>query len=169
MMAVFQLRAGAADEVPRLVLAVTPLLAVLAGILAGRRHAHLRDAWAADQYDPETGELLPVSRRLRLQSGDVLAAVRCRLDNAVMLGWRPVDALLASWHGSKLAILMPLTVAAGLVVSHEGFYGLIANAENLAVIAGAPWAAIKGLRKYRQIDTPKRPERKISSADARKE
>jgi hypothetical protein len=34
------------------------------------------------------------------------------------------------------------------------------------LIAAAPYAAIKGLRKYRQIDTPKRPERKTSSADS---
>jgi hypothetical protein len=40
---------------------------------------------------------------------------------------------------------------------------LITNAENLAVIAGAPYATIKGLRKYRQIDKPKRPEEKAAA------
>lgn len=140
-------------------------LARLAGVVAGHRRAHLPEAWAADDYDPETCELLPASRRLRLAAGDVVAALRCRLDDAAMLAWRPVDALLGSWHGSRAAMMMPLSVAVGLVLRHERFYGLIANAENLGAIAAASWAAIKALRKYRRIDTPKRPEKKTSSAD----
>lgn len=67
--------------------------------------------------------------------------------------------LVSSWHCSNLAVLMPITIAVGLILPREGFYGLITNAENLAVIAAAPYAAIKVLRKYRQIDTPKRPEK----------
>ena len=86
-----------------------------------------------------------------------------------MGAWRPVDTLLGSYHGSRAAIVLPVTVATGLVLGHEGFYGLIANAENRAVIAGAPWAAIKGLSKYRQIPGPKRPEKKASPADTTKE
>ncbi len=144
--------------------ATLKVLMTLAGALAGRRHIHLRDAWAADQYDPETGELLPVSRRLRLAAGDVAAALRCRLDDASELAWRPADALLSSRHGSNLATFLPVTVAVGLVASREGFYGLVMNAENLGVIAAAPYAAIKVLRRYRQISTPRRPEKKASSA-----
>ena len=41
----------------------------------------------------------------------------------------------------------------------------LANADNLGVIAAAPYAAIKGLRRYRQISTPNRPEKKASPAD----
>jgi hypothetical protein len=136
-----------------------------AGILAGRRYAHLPGAWAGDMYDPGTGQLLPVSRRFRLAWGNLMAAARCRLDDATELAWRPVDVLVSSWHGSNLAVLLPVTIAVGLILPREGFYGLIANAENLGVIAAGPYAAIKGLRKYRQIDTPKRPEKKASSAD----
>jgi hypothetical protein len=139
--------------------------AVLAGWLAGSKYAHLRSAWNADLYgDPEHGEPSP-GRRLRLAAGFVVAAVRVRLQGLTDLAWRPVDALLSSWHGSNLATLMPVTVAAGLFLTRDGFYGLLLNAENLGVIAGAPWAAIKGLRKYRQIDTPKRPERQTSADD----
>jgi hypothetical protein len=138
----------------------------LAGLLAGRRYAHLRDAWAADLCgDPGAGELPSASRRLRLAAGDVIAAVRCHLDDAADLAWRPVDALLSSWHGSNLATFMPVTIAVGLVLTREGFYGLINDADNLGVIATAPYLAIKGLRKYRQIAAPKRPEKKASPAD----
>ena len=81
-----------------------------------------------------------------------------------MLAWQPVDAMLASWRVSKLAMLVPASVAAGLDLSREGCYGLITNADNLGMIATAPYLAIKGLRKYRRIDTPQRPEKKASSA-----
>ena len=119
-------------------------LASLAAVLAGPRHSHLREAWAADQYDPETGELLPSAKRLRLAAGDMAAALRCRVDDAAALAWRPVDALLASWHWSRLAVSLPITVAAGLVLSREGFYALIADADNLGVIAVAPTPPSKG-------------------------
>ncbi|TVZ02923.1 hypothetical protein EAS64_20840 [Trebonia kvetii] len=61
-------------------------------------------------------------------------------------------------------MLLPVTIAVGLILPREGFYGLIDNAENLAVITAAPYVTIKGLRKYRQIDTPKRSEKKPESA-----
>jgi hypothetical protein len=146
--------------------AAIPVIMQVAAFLAGSRHAHLREAWDADLFgDSEAGELPPVSRRLRLAAGDVVAAVRCRLDDVIVLGWRPVDALLGSWHGSRAAMVVPVTVAAGLVLGREGFYGLIANADNLGVIATAPYLAIKGLRKYRQIATPKRPEKTLHAGE----
>jgi hypothetical protein len=148
---------------------VAPWLTRAAGLLAGRRHGHLRAAWEADLWgDPETGEAPSTQKRLRLAAGFVVAALRCRLDDAAALVWRPVDLLLSSWHGSNLAVLLPATIAVGLVLPREGFYGLIANAENLGVIAAAPYAAIRGLRKYRQIDAPKRPEKKAESASSSK-
>jgi hypothetical protein len=103
---------------------LTRMLVSLAGALAGQRHAHLREAWDADFYDPRTGELLPASRRFRLASGDVAAAARCRLDDAVALAWRLIDAVLCSWYGSMIIMLMPVTAAAGLVIAHDRFYGL---------------------------------------------
>ena len=128
--------------------------------MAGRAHSHLPDAWAADLHgDPESKQTILESQQLRLAAGFVVAALRCRLDDAADLTWRPVDALVSSWRGSNLAVLLPITVSVGLIVPREGFYGLIANADNLGVIAAAPYAAIKGLRRYRQIDTPKRPEK----------
>lgn len=148
---------ASADLRRRSISALVSGLMGLACALAGERRAHFREAWAADQYDPETKELLPAAQRLRLAAGDVMAAICCRLGDATDRAWRPVDALLSSWRGSRLAMTIPVTVAAGLVFVHEGFYGLITNAENLGVILAAPYAAIKGLRKYRQIETPSRP------------
>ena len=115
--------------------------------------------------DPESGKVLPASRRMQLAAGFVVAALRCRLDDAADLAWRPVDALLSSWHGSNLATFVPVTVAVGLILMRDGFYGLITNAENLGMIATAPYLAIKALRKYRQLGTPKRAEKEVSSAD----
>jgi hypothetical protein len=133
----------------------------LARVIAGRRHAHLRDPWAADQYgDPKTGQLPSVSRGLRLAGGDVVAAVRCRIDDASLLAWRPVDALLASWHASRIAVLVPVIAATWTVLLQEGFYGLVDHWDSLGGIATASYLAIKGLRRYRQISTPKRPEKK---------
>ena len=140
-------------------------MTAVAGFLAGPRRARLCDAWAADLCgDPETGKQPSARRRASLAAGFIVAALRCRLDDAADLAWQPVDALLSSRHASNLATFVPVTMAAGLIVTRDGFYGLIANADNLGVIAGVPYAAIKGLRKYRQISTPKRPEKKASPA-----
>jgi hypothetical protein len=48
------------------------------------------------------------------------AAGRYRLDGATALAWRPVDALLASWHASRLATLAPVSDAMILILSYEG-------------------------------------------------
>ena len=117
--------------------------------------------------DPETGELPPAVRRLQLAAGDVTAAIRCRLDDAAMLGWHPVDKLLASWYGSVLAMITPSAFAATMVMSREGFYGLVTNAENLTCIATASYLAVKALRRYRQISPPKRPRKNPSAERGR--
>jgi hypothetical protein len=145
-------------------------LVKLAGSVVGRRHAHLRDAWAADLHGDPTADAPPTtSRRLRLAAGFVAAAARCRLDDAIVLALQPVDKLLGSWHGSRLAIFTPITAAVGLILSRDGFYGLVTNAENLAVITSAPYLAIKALRRYRQIRVPKPPERKDAAASRKEE
>jgi hypothetical protein len=141
----------------------------LAGWLAGSKRADYRLAWAADLCgDPQRGGLSS-RERLRHAAGFVIAAARMRTRGARDSAWRPADTLLASWHGSRLAMCLPVTVVLGLVLSHEGFYGLVGNADNLGVIAVFPYAAIKALRKYRQIDAPNRPERKSSSANGPKQ
>lgn len=81
--------------------------------------------------------------------------------------WKPVDTLIGSWHGSRLAMTVPVTIAAGLVFAHEGFYGLITNAENLSVILTATFnqetevvvapnllSSLENLRSFRHFKLP---------------
>lgn len=139
-------------------------LTSLAGTIVGRRHAHLREAWAADLVgDPDNGATPSASRQLRLAGGDLVAALKCRADDLVAAVWHPVDVLLASWRGSLSALVAPVAVASAMITAHEGIYGLVTNAENLTCIATASYLALKGLRAYRQITTPKRPPKKTKS------
>lgn len=133
----------------------------LARVIAGARHAHLREAWAADLFgDPDTGELPSARRRLGLASGDVAAAVRCRLDDVVAVAWCYADKVLSSWRRSRTAMVVPAAAAAVMIAAREGWYGLVTNAENLTCIATASYLAVRGLRGYRHIAAPKRPEKK---------
>ena len=139
----------------------TDAAGVLAGWLVGSKRAYLQDAWAADLHgDPDRGK--PSSgRRLRLATGFVVAAIRVRLKDLAELAWQPVDALLASWRGSQIVILVPVvTTAAVAVVCSSGLYGVVVNADNLTCIATASYLAIKGLRRYPNISSPKRPIRR---------
>jgi hypothetical protein len=152
-----QMAAAAHDWREGLATWTTHTLTGLACLLAGPRHAHLAGPWRADLYgDPQDEARPPARRQIRLASGFVVAAVRCRFDDAANFAWRPVDRLLASWRASALAVALPVAVAAAMVLAHEGVYGLIANAENLCATGMASYLAIKGLRYYRQIGTPKR-------------
>lgn len=115
----------------------------LAGAMLGSRHRHLLEAWKADLHgDPEHGETPSLTHRLRLVLGYVAAALRCRLDDMFAVAWCYADKLLASWRGSTAVLVIP-TVAAGVSITvHEGFYGLVANAENLTCIATATYLAL---------------------------
>jgi hypothetical protein len=151
------LRAGALRH--RFAARSTKALTGLACALAGPRHAHLRDAWSADLYGDPQGGLLTAGHRLRLAAGFVVAAIRCRLDDATELAWRKADRLLGSRRDSVLALVTPAAVASVAVLSHEGIYGLVANAENLTAVGTISYLAVKGLRHYRQIETPTRPRK----------
>lgn len=43
-----------------------------------------------------------------------------------------------------------------MVFAHQGLFGLVTNAEQLGVLAGALWAAVRGLRAWRGVQPPKR-------------
>lgn len=136
----------------------TRALVGLACLLAGPRHAHLVGPWRADLHgDPERAELPSPWRQFRLASGFPVAAIRCRFQDTAQLAWRPVDWVLASSKVSILAALLPLSAALALVISREGIYGIIMNAENLSVTGALPYLAIKALRHYRQINPIRRP------------
>jgi hypothetical protein len=54
---------------------------------------------------------------------------------------------------------MPLIVATAMIVTHEGIFGIVSNAENLSVVGALPYLAIKALRRCRHISTPHRKPR----------
>jgi hypothetical protein len=140
----------------------TQALVGLACVLAGSQHAHLVSFMHADLHGyPERKERPSAWRQLRLATGFPVAVIRCRFQNTAQLAWRPVDWLLTSRKASTLAALIPLVAAIVLVISREGIYGIIVNAENLSVAGALPYLAIKSLRRYRQISPrpPRRPRK----------
>lgn len=140
----------------------------VAVVIAGRSHAHLREAWEADLFgDPDSGQLPSAGHRVRLSAGFVAAAVRCRADDVAAVGWRRVDEVLGSWHGSRVALVLPTVVAAVAIVAAGGLYGLVVNAENLGVIGAASYAAVRGLRRYRDVSAPQRPRPSAADSQAR--
>jgi hypothetical protein len=139
--------------------AVAAGLTNLAVLLAGRRRAHVRDAWLSDLDRPRdsTDDGVPdISgwRRLLYAAGFVKAAIRYRLDDVAALYWQLADAVLASRSASRLLLGGPCVAAAAMIVNHDGFYGLVANAENLLAIGSASAGLVYGGRKIRKV-TPK--------------
>jgi uncharacterized membrane protein YebE (DUF533 family) len=76
----------------------------------------------------------------------------------VLLRGQAVRGWLETVAGARISPGQPTpgAIAAMMVVSREGRYGLVTNAENLTCIAAASYLAIKGLRHYRQVNPPKR-------------
>ena len=114
--------------------------------------------------DPDDRGVPSARRRLALAGGDVAAAFQCRLDDLLALAWGCADRVLASWRGSRTALVVPVLVAAIVIVGREGLSGLVTNAENLGCIGTASFLAVKGLRAYRGITAPKRPQKKDASS-----
>jgi hypothetical protein len=102
----------------------------LAVLLAGRRRLALRAEWRA-HLAGESGHD-PVARaKVRQALGFAAAAARFRLADAADLVWRPADAVLKSRTKSNLFVWPPVLGMVLAVVHHDGWYGPIANAENL--------------------------------------
>lgn len=66
-------------------------------------------------------------------------------------GWRVADKVLRSRRASALVMILPTAAAVAIVISREGIYGLVSNAENLTAIGALPCLAIRAGRRYRQI------------------
>jgi hypothetical protein len=128
----------------------------VAVLLAGRRRTHVREAWLSDLVRPRdlTGEDVPgVSRRRKViySAGLVKAAVCYRIDDATVLWWHLADGVLASRACSRLLLTGPCAMAIVMIVNREGFYGLIANAENLLAIGTVSAGLVYGGRKLRKV------------------
>jgi hypothetical protein len=143
--------------------ALTAGLTNLAVRLAGRKRAHLQDAWRSDldrpRDLPEGAPGVSGRRKLIYAAGLVKAAVRYRMDDAAVLWWQLADGVLASRAWSRLLLAGPCTMAAVMIINREGFYGLVINAENLLAISSASAGLVYGGRKLRKV-TPKTAQQK---------
>lgn len=126
------------------------LLAWIAIFLVGRKHDDFRREWRSCLHGLSRAGQVAAAR------GFVGAAVRMRRDDAAGWFWRSADSVLRSRTRSNLFVLIPLLAVMLAVVRHDGFYGLVTNAENLSVAGGIPYGTIRGGRRYRGV----RPERK---------
>jgi hypothetical protein len=120
------------------------------------------------QLDPQ--RLQPVSNRhgrsvaaalatiLRPDSdarpGFVLAAMRYRAQDAADLAWRSADAVLRSPTKSNLFVWLPVLGIVLAVAHHDGWCGLVANAQNLIETWAGLYAAVRAGRWYRKVKPP---------------
>jgi len=128
----------------------------LAVLLAGRRRAHIREAWLSDLERPcdPTDEVVAgvsATRKVTYAADLVRAAVCYRIDDVTVLWWRAVDGLLASRSWSRLVLVGPCGVALAMIVHREGLYGLVTNAGNFVAIGTASAGLIYGGRKARKV------------------
>lgn len=124
--------------------------------LAGRRRAHILDAWRSDLFAPD-GSFIPFRQQLRHASGYWIAVVQFRLVNDIgaWLGGL-LNRVLASNGLTRSALAAVFAIPVAMIIGREGFYGLITNAEQLGVIAGALGAGTHWLRKWRGVKPPKK-------------
>ncbi len=135
---------------------VISLLTGLAVFIAGSGHSVRADEWAGDTQEAASGLAQPASRQVQHASGRIRAAVLIRAESDIA---PHLDAVLRSrWR--PLAILgVVFAVPVAMVISRQGIYGLVVNAENLAVIGGMLYGALHALRRWRGIKPSKRNQR----------
>ena len=80
--------------------------------------------------------------------------MRYRAQDAADLAWRSADAVLRSRTKSNLFVWLPVLGIVLAVVYHDGWYGLVANAENLIETWVGLYAAVRVGRWYRKVKPP---------------
>ena len=84
--------------------------------------------------------------------------MRYRAQDAADLAWRSADAVLRSRTKSNLSVWLPvLGIVFGIVLAvahHDGWYGLVANAQNLIETWAGLYAAVRVGRWYRKVKPP---------------
>ena len=125
----------------------------LAVLLAGRQRSSLRDEWRS-HLAGETGRGLPSGQRIRAALGFVVAAVRCRVQDAADAGWRLAEAVLKSRPWSNIIVFVPTGVAAIVILCHDGAAGTLAAYGSIAALGGSLYMLIRAGRSYRDVKPP---------------
>ena len=122
--------------------------------MAGRQRAYLREAWDSDLLD-ENGVPLSLSKRLRHVAGYIRASIRYRIDDLAAVLGHALDAVLISQRHTRAIVGALFGIPVEMIFSREGLYGLVTNAEALAVLFTALCASVRWLRKWRDVAPPK--------------
>jgi hypothetical protein len=69
--------------------------------------------------------------------------MRYRAQGAADLAWRSADAVLRSRTKSNLFVWLPVLGIVLAVAHHDGWYGLVANAQNLIETWAGRYAAVR--------------------------
>jgi hypothetical protein len=125
-------------------------IAAFAVLLAGRRHAESREEWDS-HLAGGIGYELSAGQKIRDAFGFVRAAVLYRLRAMTDLAWVPAEAVLKSRTLSNLVVWMPTMAVAVILFRHDGFDGMIGDAEAIAATCAGFFALIKTGRWWRGV------------------
>ncbi|MFD9068382.1 hypothetical protein ACFVZ3_43505 [Kitasatospora purpeofusca] len=136
-------------------------------VLAGRRRAHLRQAWMADLGgDVDSGIVLSPWRRRTLAAGFLWAGLRLGLRDTLGALWRPVDWVLASASRTRNTIAAATGTLAVYVDATGGLHQLMTTGAVICpTTTGTLYALAHWLRRVRgteptdRTSPPKRPGR----------
>ncbi len=126
----------------------------IALILAGPRHAHLREAWHADLAGaPEEGLSVDSRRAFRLALGFILAGLRLRVRTLSMPVWIPIDWMLSRKSRTRNAIALVVASVAVYIDITGGLNQLLTSGvESCSIIATTLGTLAHWLRRLRGIE-----------------
>ena len=127
---------------------VISMLTGLAVVIAGARHGVRANEWAGDTQEAAATLARPPSWQIRHAAGRVRAAILIRAESDIA---PHLDAFLSSRWRSLLLLGIVFAAPVTMVISREGIYGLVVNADSLAVIGGLLYAALRALRRWRGV------------------
>lgn len=125
----------------------------VAVLIAGRKRLSLREEWRGHLTGDE-GHELSSPEKLRAAFGFAVAAVRYRFYDASLLAWRLIDAILKSRSLSNIVVLGPPSVAAAIILHHDGAVGMLGSAGSIAAIGGTLYGLVRVGRWWRDVKPP---------------
>ena len=140
-------------------------LTSVAVVLAGQQRSMVGEEWRGHLLG-ERASGLTRREEARAARGFVLAAMRYRAQDAADLAWRSADGVLRSRTKSNLFVWLPVLGIVLAVAHHDGWYGLVANAQNLIETWVGLYAAVRVGRWYRKVKPPEPRPRRAGIATA---